>query len=71
MIILLYPEEAGSEDQGNFGETFARQLQNYIAPILFLGLLFSSFSSGSSEQREVRMFFLFSIFLSIDLKKNA
>jgi hypothetical protein len=66
---LLYPEEAGTEDQGNFSEAFSRQLQNYIAPILFIGLLLSSLSSGSSEQREVRLFYPFSIFLSLELKK--
>jgi AFG3 family protein len=46
-------QEAGTGDQGNFGDAFIRQLQNYIAPILFIGLLLSSLSPGSSEQREI------------------
>ncbi|KAF3321980.1 ATP-dependent zinc metalloprotease FTSH 8 [Carex littledalei] len=46
-------QEAGTEDQGNFGDAFIRQLQNYIAPILFIGLLLSSLSPGSAEQREI------------------
>ncbi|KAJ3703316.1 hypothetical protein LUZ61_007021 [Rhynchospora tenuis] len=45
-------QEAGTEDQGNY-DAFIRQLQNYIAPILFIGLLLSSLSPGSSELREI------------------
>ncbi|KAK9123952.1 hypothetical protein Sjap_013554 [Stephania japonica] len=46
-------EESNTEDQGNFQENFVRQLQNYITPLLFIGLVLSSFSFGSSDQRQI------------------
>lgn len=70
MIFLLCSEEAGTEDQGNFGDAFVRQLQNYIAPILFIGLLLSSLSPGSTEQREVSFSSCFSNFLSSTWKNT-
>lgn len=44
-------DESGADDQGNFQESFIRNIQNYIAPLLFVGLLLSSFSSG--DQKEI------------------
>ncbi|OAY74152.1 ATP-dependent zinc metalloprotease FTSH 8, mitochondrial [Ananas comosus] len=46
-------KNSGTDDQGNFQENFIKQLQNYLAPLIFVGLLLSSFSAGSSEQKEI------------------
>ncbi|XP_078446836.1 ATP-dependent zinc metalloprotease FTSH 8, mitochondrial-like [Wolffia australiana] len=45
-------EESTTDNQGNFQETFVKQLQNYITPLILFALLFSSFSS-SSDQKEI------------------
>ncbi|XP_020580716.1 ATP-dependent zinc metalloprotease FTSH 8, mitochondrial-like [Phalaenopsis equestris] len=45
-------EDSNADDQGNFQENFLKQLQNYATPLIFIGLLFSSLSFGSHEQRE-------------------
>ncbi|XP_008784613.2 ATP-dependent zinc metalloprotease FTSH 8, mitochondrial-like [Phoenix dactylifera] len=46
-------ENSNTEDQGNFQENFIKQLQSYLVPILFMGLLLSSFSFGSFDQKEI------------------
>ncbi|XP_010920548.1 ATP-dependent zinc metalloprotease FTSH 8, mitochondrial [Elaeis guineensis] len=46
-------ENSNTEDQANFQENFMKQLQSYLAPILFMGLLLSSFSFGSFDQKEI------------------
>lgn len=46
-------DDANTDEQGNFQENFMRQLQNYLTPLLFIGLLLSSFSLGSHEQKEI------------------
>ncbi|XP_072954269.1 ATP-dependent zinc metalloprotease FTSH 8, mitochondrial-like isoform X1 [Typha angustifolia] len=46
-------QDSSTDEQGTFQENFMRQLQNYLAPLIFLGLLLSSFSSSSSEQKEI------------------
>ncbi|KAJ0987792.1 hypothetical protein J5N97_006148 [Dioscorea zingiberensis] len=46
-------EEPNSDDQGNFQENFMKQFQNVLAPLLFFALLFSSFSVGSFDQKEI------------------
>lgn len=51
---LFSPEDPNADDRGSFQEDLLRQFQNYIAPLIFLGLLFSSLSSSSSDQKEVR-----------------
>lgn len=53
MIYFSFPKDSGTDDQGNFQENFIKQLQNYLAPLIFVALLLSSFSAGSSEQKEV------------------
>ncbi|URE23581.1 Cell division protease ftsH [Musa troglodytarum] len=45
--------DSSTEDHGNFQENFMKQLQNYIAPLIFIGLLLSSFSASSSDQKEI------------------
>ncbi|MQM16993.1 hypothetical protein Taro_049960 [Colocasia esculenta] len=45
-------EESSTDDQGNFQENLIKQLQNYVTPLIFLGLLLSSFSV-SSDQKEI------------------
>ncbi|KAG6475722.1 hypothetical protein ZIOFF_064951 [Zingiber officinale] len=45
--------DSNPEDHGNFQEDFMKQIQNFVAPLLFIGLLLSSFSTGSFEQKEI------------------
>lgn len=48
-------EESNSntEDQGNFQETFMKQFQNLLTPLLMLGLFLSTFSFGPREQQQI------------------
>ncbi|KAK3138581.1 hypothetical protein QOZ80_5AG0370730 [Eleusine coracana subsp. coracana] len=46
-------QESESEGQWNFQETITKHLQNLLAPLLILGLMLSSMSSGTSEQKEI------------------
>jgi hypothetical protein len=47
----LHAEE--SESEGQWQENAMKQLQNFLAPLLILGLMLSSMSSGTSDQKEV------------------
>lgn len=51
--ILWYAEDSNTDDQWNFQDAFGKQLQNFLAPLLLLGLMLSSLSSSSSDQKEV------------------
>ncbi|KAK4765633.1 hypothetical protein SAY86_026723 [Trapa natans] len=46
-------EDSNTDDQGNFQETFIRQIQNVLTPLLVIGLFLSSFSFGSGEQQQI------------------
>uniref|UniRef100_A0A5B6ZQQ7 AAA+ ATPase domain-containing protein n=1 Tax=Davidia involucrata TaxID=16924 RepID=A0A5B6ZQQ7_DAVIN len=46
-------DDANTDDQGNFQETFMKQFQNLITPLLVIGLFLSSFSFGHSEQQQI------------------
>ncbi|KAF0923912.1 hypothetical protein E2562_007753 [Oryza meyeriana var. granulata] len=46
-------QDSGTDDQWSFQETATKQLQNFLAPLLFLGLVLSSISSSSSDQKEI------------------
>uniref|UniRef100_A0A0E0PNI5 AAA+ ATPase domain-containing protein n=1 Tax=Oryza rufipogon TaxID=4529 RepID=A0A0E0PNI5_ORYRU len=46
-------QDSSTDDQWNFQETASKQLQNFLAPLLFLGLMLSSLSSSSSDQKEI------------------
>lgn len=46
-------EESSTDEQGGFHETFIKQLQNYATPLIFIGLLLSSLSFGSHDQKEI------------------
>ncbi|XP_065029299.1 ATP-dependent zinc metalloprotease FTSH 8, mitochondrial-like isoform X2 [Musa acuminata AAA Group] len=45
--------DSSTEDHGNFQENFMKQWQSLITPLIFIGLLFSSFSRGSFDQKEI------------------
>uniref|UniRef100_A0A5B6ZP36 AAA+ ATPase domain-containing protein n=2 Tax=Davidia involucrata TaxID=16924 RepID=A0A5B6ZP36_DAVIN len=46
-------DDANTDDQGNFQESFMKQFQNLITPILVIGLFLSSFSFGPREQQQI------------------
>ncbi|KAM0999431.1 hypothetical protein FF1_006127 [Malus domestica] len=46
-------DESKTNDQGSFQETFLRQFQNLITPLLVIGLFLSSFSFGSPDQQQI------------------
>ncbi|KAM7258582.1 hypothetical protein ACFE04_014323 [Oxalis oulophora] len=48
-------EESNSntEEPGNFSDTFFKQLQNLLAPLLVIGLFLSSFPIGQREQQQI------------------
>ncbi|XP_077238987.1 ATP-dependent zinc metalloprotease FTSH 8, mitochondrial-like [Tasmannia lanceolata] len=46
-------EESNAEDHGNFQENFMKQLQGYLTPLLFIGLVLSSFSFGPRDQKQI------------------
>ncbi|RXI04342.1 hypothetical protein DVH24_038616 [Malus domestica] len=45
-------DESKADDQGSFQETFLRQFQNLITPLLVIGLFLSSFSFGTPDQQQ-------------------
>ncbi|XP_068338703.1 ATP-dependent zinc metalloprotease FTSH 10, mitochondrial-like [Pyrus communis] len=46
-------DESKTNDQGSFQETFLRQFQSLITPLLVIGLFLSSFSFGSPDQQQI------------------
>ncbi|KAK4286551.1 hypothetical protein QN277_003092 [Acacia crassicarpa] len=42
-----------TDDHGNFNETFIKQFQSLLTPLLVIGLFLSSFSLGPHEQQEI------------------
>lgn len=46
-------EDSNTDEQGSFHENFIKQLQNYATPLIFIGLMFSSLSFGSHDQKEI------------------
>lgn len=46
-------QDSNTDDQWNFQDAFGKQLQNFLAPLLLLGLMLSSLSSSSSDQKEI------------------
>uniref|UniRef100_A0ACD5T9F8 Uncharacterized protein n=1 Tax=Avena sativa TaxID=4498 RepID=A0ACD5T9F8_AVESA len=46
-------QESNSDDQWSFQEGTWKQIQNILGPLLILGLMLSSMSSGSSDQKEI------------------
>ncbi|XP_072993634.1 ATP-dependent zinc metalloprotease FTSH 8, mitochondrial-like isoform X1 [Typha latifolia] len=46
-------EDSSTDDQWNFQENLMKQLQNYLAPLIFIGLLLSSLSGGSFKEKEI------------------
>ncbi|XP_058109608.1 ATP-dependent zinc metalloprotease FTSH 10, mitochondrial-like [Magnolia sinica] len=46
-------EKSSTDDHGNFQENFVKQLQNYLTPLLLIGLVLSSFSFGPRDQKQI------------------
>ncbi|XP_048541697.1 ATP-dependent zinc metalloprotease FTSH 8, mitochondrial [Triticum urartu] len=46
-------QESDTDGQWNFQDGTFKQLQNFLGPLLLLGLMFSSLSSSSSDQKEI------------------
>ncbi|KAK9280405.1 hypothetical protein L1049_014094 [Liquidambar formosana] len=46
-------EDSSTEDQESFQETFLKQFQNFLTPLLVIGLFLSSFSFGPREQQQI------------------
>uniref|UniRef100_A0A2N9HU25 AAA+ ATPase domain-containing protein n=1 Tax=Fagus sylvatica TaxID=28930 RepID=A0A2N9HU25_FAGSY len=46
-------DESNTDDHGNFYETFMKQFQSFITPLLVIGLVLSSFSFGPREQQQI------------------
>ena len=54
-LLLLISDESNTntDDHGNFQETFMKQFQNFVTPLLVMGLFLASFSFGPREQQQV------------------
>lgn len=54
-LIALISDESKSntEDGGSFHEAFIKQFQNYLTPLLVVGLFLSSLSLGPRDQQQV------------------
>ncbi|KAF8719562.1 hypothetical protein HU200_024297 [Digitaria exilis] len=46
-------QESNTDEGWNFQETAMKHLQNFLAPLLILGLMLSSMSSSTAEQKEI------------------
>lgn len=55
--LISFSEEAHT---GEEGDSFLKQFQNFLTPLIFIGLVLSSFNFGSSDQKQVILFFSFS-----------
>ncbi|CAJ2678883.1 unnamed protein product [Trifolium pratense] len=45
--------KSNTDDQGSFQEAFMKQFQNYLTPLLVMGLFLSSYSFGPREQQQI------------------
>ncbi|XP_066380191.1 uncharacterized protein [Miscanthus floridulus] len=52
-VIVAGTEESNTDEGWNFQENAMKQLQNFLAPLLILGLMLSSMSSSTADQKEV------------------
>lgn len=59
VIFSTSSEDSTTDDHGNFQESFIKQLQSYITPLLFIGLVLYSFSFGPRDQKQVSLFYFF------------
>ncbi|KAK4441107.1 ATP-dependent zinc metalloprotease FTSH 8, mitochondrial [Sesamum alatum] len=46
-------DEGNTDDHGNFHETFVKNLQNIVTPLLVIGLFLSAFSSTPREEKQI------------------
>lgn len=51
--IFPISEDSNTDDHGNFQETFIKQIQNMLTPLLVIALFLSSLSFGAGEQQQV------------------
>jgi AFG3 family protein len=51
--LVLEESKSNTDDQGSFQEAFMKQFQNYLTPLLVMGLFLSSLSFGPREQQQV------------------
>lgn len=58
--IFPISEDSNTDDHGNFQETFIKQIQNMLTPLLVIGLFLSSLSFGAGEQQQVLMWSIIS-----------
>ncbi|KAL5681809.1 hypothetical protein ACJX0J_008194, partial [Zea mays] len=45
-------QESNTDEGWNFQDNAMKQMQNFLAPLLILGLMLSSMSSSSADQKE-------------------
>ncbi|EPS71434.1 hypothetical protein M569_03325, partial [Genlisea aurea] len=48
-----FKEEGSKEDQANFQETFIRNFQNVITPLIVLGLFISAFTPKANDEKQI------------------
>ncbi|XP_043715051.1 ATP-dependent zinc metalloprotease FTSH 10, mitochondrial-like isoform X2 [Telopea speciosissima] len=46
-------KDSSTDGHGSFQENFMKQLQNYLTPLMFIGLVLSSFSFGPRDQKQI------------------
>ncbi|ERN06901.1 ATP-dependent zinc metalloprotease FTSH 8, mitochondrial [Amborella trichopoda] len=46
-------DDSNADDQGSFQESFMKQLQSYLTPLLLIAFVLSSFSFGPRDQKQI------------------
>eukprot|EP00262_Sarcandra_glabra_P010032 TRINITY_DN24896_c0_g1_i1.p1 TRINITY_DN24896_c0_g1~~TRINITY_DN24896_c0_g1_i1.p1 ORF type:complete len:825 (+),score=156.97 TRINITY_DN24896_c0_g1_i1:182-2656(+) len=46
-------EDTNADNDGNFQESFMKQLQSYLTPLVFIALVLSSFTFGPRDQKQI------------------
>jgi hypothetical protein len=53
--LISEESKSNTDDQGSFQEAFMKQFQNYLTPLLVMGLFLSSLSFGPREQQQLSL----------------